>query len=694
MRDLDIQRRDLARVNVSQRVGRVFDYGGIRIGRRQAHVRHVDTYRRSLGVWQRCRALGQRAVQRQGPGRSAALQLNTHVIERCAHRGQLADLQVHTVEQLFCTATRIVAGVSPCQRLPRSYVQFGQFTTDSQALGVWHDGPAAPQIQLAATVGKLATRRCKSEVRQVVVSHTQPALWPLQGHAKFARALLIGGFAERCGQIDCHALERGVDQQRAVFAVQGQLQLIRQVTRRWHWLGDAQPVRQFLHGDLPVCRDTRDIRARLAFGRNFSRHRTIERLCPDAFATQPTVAVETEVTLEPGQFQHRICQFQTRIVGAEIHHDLWLDALGQRNIQLELAFQRAFALPAGKRAARADGRLLKNLQAIDQASGKVTVHQQVAVLARRHVGNVDQHIADFGVEQLPLACLDPHAAVFNVHLAVHAGQRRPARLERQRCIADIEKQADDTRGVGRTLVQRTLVLEKALLDRTTHHGSAQPVIEFRAERGRQVFAGVATIAIDHADPQVHVVFLIVAEVNSDQEVRRDLAFIAQHLDIRRNQGERLIIQLPGQAGIGFLIAPRLGEDRVQVQHEVVGGKPQFALPQIATDRAADISGRRCAAIGIETDLVQIGGKTQALVAGGLRAVIEQYVAKPARHLEPVDRRHCLLRQRREGVDQWRERCQVQAVSLHMPKLFAVRRCSGLGQLQAAFPAVAAQVHRQ
>ncbi len=281
---------------------------------------------------------------------------------------------------MFCVAARIIPGVASGQFLPGRDVQFGQLSTDPQALGVRHDRPAAPQIKLATTFGKLAIRCCERKVGLIVIGRAEPALRALQGHAKFAGTLLLGGLAKRCGQIDRHALERGVDYQRAVLAVQNQLQLIWQVTGDRQRLGHVQPIGEPLQGDLSVRHNARHVVARLALGGDLCGHRAIECLGLDALATQPAGAVKTEVAFQASQLQHRVGQFQARIVGAEVHHDLWLDALGQRDIQLQLTVQRALALPSGKRAARTDGRLLKNLQAVDQVSGKITVHQQVTVL--------------------------------------------------------------------------------------------------------------------------------------------------------------------------------------------------------------------------------------------------------------------------------------------------------------------------
>jgi len=139
------------------------------------------------------------------------------------------------------------------------------------------------------------------------------------------------------------------------------------------------------------------------------------------------------------------------------------------------------------------------------------------------------------------------------------------------------------------MIQRALVLEEAFIDRAFENRGTQPFIQRRAQHRRQVFRRETSIAIDHADPQVHVVFLAIVEMQANQEVGGDLAFLAQHLDIRRDQGETLLIELPGQARIGLDVLPGLGEDRVEVQGKVLAVHAQLALPQVAADAAGNVT---------------------------------------------------------------------------------------------------------
>jgi hypothetical protein len=96
------------------------------------------------------------------------------------------------------------------------------------------------------------------------------------------------------------------------------------------------------------------------------------------------------------------------------------------------------------------------------------------------------------------------------------------------------------------------------------------LIDARVEHRRQVFRRVFAVAIDHAHAQVHVVFLIVVEMQPNEKIGSDLAFIAQHLYVRRDQREALIVQRVSQARLSVVVMPGILEDRVQVQHEVVG----------------------------------------------------------------------------------------------------------------------------
>ncbi|MCY1185356.1 hypothetical protein D9M73_261270 [compost metagenome] len=128
------------------------------------------------------------------------------------------------------------------------------------------------------------------------------------------------------------------------------------------------------------------------------------------------------------------------------------------------------------------------------------------------------------------------------------------------------------------------------------------------------------------------------EIQANQEVAGDLAFLAQHFQIRRDQGETFFIKFPGQPCIGLNVLPWLGENRVQVQHEILAVHAQFAVPQVTTDAAADISRRRRTVIGVEAHLVEVGGKPELAVVSGIGAEVDQHVTQAARDLEPLDDR--------------------------------------------------------
>ena len=198
------------------------------------------------------------------------------------------------------------------------------------------------------------------------------------------------------------------------------------------------------------------------------------------------------------------------------------------------------------------------------------------VLPRWHMGNIDVNVADLGIEQLALAGQDPHAAVFDKHVTRDLADMWPAWLEGQFGIVNLEEQADAAGRLGGTVVQRTLILEEALVHRAFENRRTQPFVQRRAEHCRQVLGGVATVAVHQTDPQVHVVFLGVIEMQADQEVAGNLALLAQHLQVRRDQGEAFFIELPGQPGIGLNVLPWLGEDRVQVQGKILAVHAQLA----------------------------------------------------------------------------------------------------------------------
>ncbi|MNY44633.1 hypothetical protein D3C86_1796760 [compost metagenome] len=75
-----------------------------------------------------------------------------------------------------------------------------------------------------------------------------------------------------------------------------------------------------------------------------------------------------------------------------------------------------------------------------------------------------------------------------------------------------------------------------------------------------------------------------------------------------------------------------------MQHEILAVHAQFAVPQVTADAAADISRRRRTVIGVEAHLVEVGGKPELAVVGGIGAEVDQHVTQATRDLEPLDDR--------------------------------------------------------
>jgi len=441
------------------------------------------------------------------------------------------------------------------------------------------------------------------------------------------------------------------------------LQLIRQVTRHRDRLIELEPVREFFNPNLAAGHDPGAEATRLAIGKNLRRDRTIKGPGADTLAGQPLGTVKAKAALELSQFKLGVADFQARLVGVEIHQDFRLNAFLQRDIQIDTAFERAVSLPAGERFSGANRRLLKYFQAITQPALKIAVQKQVADLAGGHMGNTDGHIADLGIEQLALAGHDAHTAVFDEHITRDVAHMGPAGLERQFGAMHFKEQADIARCRNGVVAQRALVLEEALFHRTLYDCGAQPFGERRAQHFWQIFRRESAVAIRKTDPQVHVVFLGMVEVDTDQKVRRNLAFFAQHFDVRGNQGEAVLVQRPRQQGVGLLILPGFGEDRLQMQHEVLAVEPQFALAQVTADQAADIARSRGAVGGVEADLLQVRRKAEFLIIAGLGAVIGQHIAQRTRDLELVNNLGHTVRPGCQGVEQGCDRGQVQAVGL-------------------------------
>ncbi|PAV67995.1 hypothetical protein WR25_25658 [Diploscapter pachys] len=93
-------------------------------------------------------------------------------------------------------------------------------------------------------------------------------------------------------------------------------------------------------------------------------------------------------------------------------------------------------------------------------------------------------------------------------------------------------------------------------------------------------------------------------------------------------------------------------------------------------------------------IAPIGGELQPLVTFGLGADVQAHIAQGTRHLERVDHRHQFVRQWRQGVDQRRQRCQVEPVSLHLPAFLGWALPRTLSQLQVRLPTRLAKRHGQ
>nr|GFD41428.1 hypothetical protein [Tanacetum cinerariifolium] len=148
--------------------------------------------------------------------------------------------------------------------------------------------------------------------------------------------------------------------------------------------------------------------AGFALGKDVGAERFVERHRLDVLAAQTFGVVKAEIALELRQIEHGVCQPQVSAVSVEVHGDLGLLSFDQWHIEIDMALQRTFRLPSGKRLAGADGRLLQNLHAVLKATVEVAVHQQMARLASRGVGNIHGDVADLGAQQLAFAGTDPH----------------------------------------------------------------------------------------------------------------------------------------------------------------------------------------------------------------------------------------------------------------------------------------------
>ncbi len=481
------------------------------------------------------------------------------------------------------------------------------------------------------------------------------------------------------------------------MAVEQQVELERQAPGGRHGLLHAAPVEQALERHLAAHQHAGARLARAALGADAAADAAAQGLGAEALGAQAAVGVVAEVALELGQFQGRLGDLQARALGGEVHHHprLLRLFLGQRDVQVQVALERALAFPAGEDLLHAQGRVLENLQAVAQAAVDVAVDMQVGDFALGRMGNVHLHVADLALQDAPGLRADAHAAVLHQHLALGLAQRRPARLVVQLAVVDLEVQAHGVVFRRRALFQRTLPLEVALLDAPALDGAGQPagqvLVHLRQHRGQEL-RGVAAVAVLQAHAQVHVAFLVVVVHQADQHVAAQAADVALDLHQVAAKGEGLVVPLPEQPRVGAAEAPRLGEQGGQVEHEVLGRGVQLAAAEVAAEGAVDVGHRWNVVEGADADLLQVHAVGQALGALALRPPVEVEVVQHALRRQALQPLHSLVRQGRQAFHHRQQRAQVQAVGAQAPVVFA----AGL-PVQFQFrlaPALFAEVGRQ
>ena len=402
----------------------------------------------------------------------------------------------------------------------------------------------------------------------------------------------------------------------------------------------------------------------------------------DIRRAEATGGVVTEGPAQLAELQLRIGQFELRALGGEVDHHGRRRALLQRQIELQMTTQGPLAAPPGEGLGGAQRRLLKNLQGIAQAALQLGVELQARRLPLACARNFGQGLGHPAVQQASLGQAHPHAAVLDQHLATAFAQGRPAGLVGQLGILYGEVQAEAARCVRRPLVQRALVLEVPFIHRAAANRALQPTGQLRIEArrtGRQVFLGVACIALAQAHPQVHVVLFLGIAQQANEKIAGDLALLTDYPQVRTAQGECLLVQAPGQAGIGPAVVPGLGKQGVQVQDEVLGIQAQLALPEVAAEAAADVFRRRRGLVGGKADALEVGGELQALGTLAARPVVELDIAQGAPGLQPLEQLQAGIRQGCESGDQGRQGRQVEAIGRYQPLLLGLRAVLHLAQ---------------
>ncbi|MCY1353451.1 hypothetical protein D9M69_397920 [compost metagenome] len=310
------------------------------------------------------------------------------------------------------------------------------------------------------------------------------------------------------------------------------------------------------------------------------------------------------------------------------------------------------------------------MQGVLDAAVDRAIDQQTRYLAFLHMRHAGHRVMHPAVQQPALGEGHAHAAVLDEHLAASVAQLRPARLEGQLRVADLEVQADGVGGRRRVLVHRALELEVALVHPAAADRGLQPLGQRRVEGwhlARQVLLGKTRIAVAQADAQVEVILGLRVAVQAQQHVGGQLAVVALDPGIGHAQGEGLLVEAPGQPPGHLAVMPGAGELVVEVQGEVVAVQAHFAAGERAAEAAADVLGAGDLVVRRDADAVQVARHLPTLGRLGDRPVVELQVAQGAARLEPGQVVGGRRRQRRQGLHQRQQRADVEAVGAQPPR---------------------------
>ncbi|MNQ86210.1 hypothetical protein D3C85_1013980 [compost metagenome] len=214
LEDLHIHGRNLARVDLGQRVRRVFHHHGSGVRWGQAYGLQVDRNRHALGIGQANVAADLLAIDLYQPTLSITPQLQRRLLHGHAHALERPHLEVDAAQCLLGTVAGAVTGIPPGLFLPGVQVQFRQRAAHADALARRQLGIALAQHQVAPPLSRVTDGRGIGEAGQVCISDVVPALFSLQRHTEGTVARVPGSLAEGRRQID----------------VQRQLQAKRQLT--------------------------------------------------------------------------------------------------------------------------------------------------------------------------------------------------------------------------------------------------------------------------------------------------------------------------------------------------------------------------------------------------------------------------------------------------------------------------------